>query len=88
MRLPDDTINGTINERDVVLMIELMKKTEIKKSELAAKLNLSLRTISRILQNLFSDTINLVEYHSSKKSGGYILTEKGMAFIKSRQNGH
>ena len=44
-------------------------------------MDLSVRTISRILQNLSSDALGLTEYSGSKKTGGYVLTEKGMAYL-------
>lgn len=70
-------INGTINEREATLIAEIAKQPGIKKNELAEKMDLSVRTISRILQNLSSDALGLIEYSGSKKTGGYLLTEKG-----------
>ena len=40
-------------------------------------------TIDRILKQLISENFNLVEYQGSRKTGGYVLTEKGKAFVKS-----
>ena len=57
------TINGTINEREAALIVEI--------------------AISRILQNLSSDALGLIEYSGSKKTGGYVLTEKGQGFLKN-----
>ncbi len=68
-------INGTINEREAALIAEIAKQPGIKKNELAEKMDLSVRTISRILQNLSSDALGLIE-SGSKKTGGYVLTEK------------
>ena len=75
------TINGMINEREAALIAEIAKQPGIKKNELAEKLDLSVRTISRILQNLSSDSLGLIEYSGSKKTGGYVLTEKGLAYL-------
>ena len=69
------TINGTINERKAALIAEIAKQPGIKKNELAEKMDLSVRTISRILQNS-SDALGLIE-SGSKKTGGYVLTEIG-----------
>ena len=77
------TINGTINERKAALIAEIAKQPGIKKNELAGKMDLSVRTISRILQNLSSDALGLIEYSGSKKTGGYVLTEKGQEFLKN-----
>ena len=72
-------INGTINEREAALIAEIAKQPGIKKNELAEKMDLSVRTISRILQNLSSDALGLIE-SGSKKTGGYVLTEKSRSF--------
>ena len=40
-------------------------------------------TIDRILKRLISEDLNLVEYQGSRKTGGYVLTEKGKTFVKS-----
>ena len=48
-----DAKNGTINEREAALIAEIAKQPGIKKNELAEKMDLSVRTISRILQNLW-----------------------------------
>lgn len=76
-----DAKNGTINEREAALIAEIAKQPGIKKNELAEKMDLSVRTISRILQNLSSDALGLIEYSGSKKTGGYLLTEKGLAYL-------
>ena len=78
-------INGTINEREAALIAEIAKQPGIKKNELAEKMDLSVRTISRILQNLSSDALGLIEYSGSKKTGGYLLTEKGLAYLKAKK---
>ena len=70
-----DAKNGTINEREAALIAEIAKQPGIKKNELAEKMDLSVRTISRILQNS-SDALGLIE-SGSKKTGGYVLTEIG-----------
>lgn len=70
-----DAENGTINEREAALIAEIAKQPGIKKNELAEKMDLSVRTISRILQNS-SDALGLIE-SGSKKTGGYVLTEIG-----------
>ena len=74
-------INGTINEREAALIAEIAKQPGIKKNELAEKMDFSVRIISRILQNLSSDSLGLIEYSGSKKTGGYVLTEKGLAYL-------
>lgn len=77
------TINGMINEREQAILIEVSKSPNIKKTHIAEKLNLSVRTLSRSLQGLSIEPLSLIEYQGSKKTGGYVLTEKGQAFVKS-----
>ena len=81
MDAKNGTINGTINEREAALIAEIAKQPGIKKNELAEKMDFSVRIISRILQNLSSDALGLIEYSGSKKTGGYVLTEKGLAYL-------
>ena len=76
------SINDTINEREAALIAEIAKQPGIKQNELAEKMDLSVRTISRILQNLSSDALGLIGYSGSKKTGGYVLTEKGQEYLK------
>lgn len=76
-------INGMINEREQAILIEVSKSPNIKKTHIAEKLNLSVRTLSRSLQGLSIEPLSLIEYQGSKKTGGYVLTEKGQAFVKS-----
>lgn len=40
-------------------------------------MNLSMPTINRILKYLISKEVNLVEFQGSRKTGGYVITEKG-----------
>lgn len=40
-------------------------------------------TIDRILKQLISEELNFIEYQGSRKTGGYVLTERGEAYIKS-----
>ena len=79
MDAKNGTINDMINEREAALFAEIAKQPGIKKNELAGKMDLSVRTISRILQNS-SDALGLIG-SGSKKTGGYVLTEKGLAYL-------
>ena len=35
------------------------------------------------LSSLYLKILKLIEYQGSRKTGGYVLTEKGKAFVKS-----
>ena len=80
------TINGTINKREIELLAELKRNPGAKKNELADTLNISVRTLSRIIQNLSSEPLSLIEYQGSKKTGGYVLTDKGVTLIEKGTN--
>ncbi len=77
------TINGTINERALSILNVIADTPGIKKSELAGKLQLSERTLSRTLQQLMAEPLRLIEYQGSKKTGGYVLTGKGEVYLNS-----
>lgn len=46
-------------------------------------LTISRSTIERLLKSLSSEPLNLIEYRGSKKTGGYVLTDKGAAYYHS-----
>ena len=54
-----------------------------KKRDLHDAIKLSMPTIDRILKQLISEELNFIEYQGSRKTGGYVLTERGEAYIKS-----
>ena len=76
-------INYDINERESDVLTAIAKSPNIKKGELAERLNVAIRTLSRSIQILSSEPYSLIEYHGAKKTGGYVLTERGEAYIKS-----
>lgn len=90
VNIPDGTINGTINgtisKREQDFLAVLRHNPGAKKSELAEYLSISVRTLSRIIQNLSSEPLSLIEYQGSKKTGGYVLTDKGVTFIEKGTN--
>ena len=45
--------------------------------------NISESTVKRIITRLTSEPLELIEREGSRKTGGYVLTEKGKAFVKS-----
>lgn len=47
--------------------------------------NMSESTIKRIIAKLTSEPLKLIEREGSRKTGGYVLTEKGQVFIKSNE---
>ena len=75
------TINGTISELERNILNIIAAQPEIKKIDLAEKLNLSVRTISRSLQILMNEAQPLIEYQGLKRTGGYVLTAKGKEYL-------
>lgn len=79
----NEAINEAINEKELSLFILIARSSNIKRKELMGTLAISRSTIERLLKSLSSDPLNLIEYHGSKKTGGYVLTEKGIAYYHS-----
>jgi putative transcriptional regulator len=46
-------------------------------------IEISKATLERTIKQLSSEPLALIEYQGSLKTGGYVLTEKGQAFVKS-----
>ena len=64
-------------------MLLIAKSPNIKRKEIMERLTMSYAKTVRILQSLSSAPLNLIEYQGSKKTGGYVLTEKGVAYYHS-----
>lgn len=93
----DDTINDkneaineaindkheNINKKELSLLILIAQSPNIKRKELMDILAISRSTIERLLKSLSSEPRNLIEYRGSKKTGGYVLTDKGTAYYHS-----
>ena len=78
----NEAINEAINEEERALIKIILDKPGIKKLKLSELLNISIRTISRILKKLSAEPLDFIEYQGSKKTGGYFLTDKGKVFIE------
>ncbi|WP_239469522.1 hypothetical protein [Bacteroides caecigallinarum] len=64
----------------------LLKISELgiaKRKDLHDAIKISMPTIDRILKQLISKDIKLIENQSSHKTGSYVLAEKGKTFIKA-----
>lgn len=89
----DDTISDkneaindkheNINKKELSLLILIAQSPNIKRKELMDILAISRSTIERLLKSLSSEPRNLIEYRGSKKTGGYVLTDKGTAYYHS-----
>ncbi len=79
----NENINENINEKELSLFVLIAQSPNIKRKELLKVPSISRPTMDRILKSLSSDPLNLIEYQGSKKTGGYVLTEKGVAYYHS-----
>lgn len=79
-----ETINETINGNELAVFMEIAKNQGIKRNGLMKATGMTLATIIRILKNLISEPLNLIEYKGSRKTGGYILTEKGKLLFANK----
>ena len=79
----DDKINDKINDKIKSVLLKISELRIAKKKDLHDAIKVSMSTIDRILKQLISEDLNLIEYQGSRKKGGYVLTEKGKAFVKS-----
>lgn len=78
----DDKINDKIKS----VLLKISKLGIAKRKDLHEAIKISMPTIDRILKQLISEDLNLIEYQGSRKTGGYVLTEKGKAFVESMNN--
>ena len=79
----NEAINEAINENAQSVLLAVSKYPLIKRKSLLDSINVSKATLERIIKQLSSEPLNLIEYKGSLKTGGYVLTEKGETFVKS-----
>lgn len=64
-------------------MLKISELGIAKRKDLHDTIKVSMPTVDRILKQLISEEFNLIEYQGSRKTGEYVLTERGEAYIKS-----
>lgn len=79
----DDEINDKINDKIKSILLRISELGIAKRKDLHDAIKISMPTIDRIFKQLISKELNLIEYQGSRKTGGYVLTEKGKGFVKS-----
>ena len=79
----NEKIKENINKKELSLLILIAQSPNIKRTELMGILAVSRSTIERLLKSLSFEPLNLIEYRGSKKTGGYVLTDKGTAYYHS-----
>ena len=61
--------------------MEISKSPHIKRKALLDLIDISKATLERIIKQLSSKPLHLIEYQGSLKTGGYVLTEKGQKYL-------
>ena len=82
----NDVINDAINNNARLVLLAISRTPFIKRKLLLDNIDIFKATLERILKQLSSESLGLVEYQGSRKTGGYVLTEKGKAFVKSKND--
>ena len=75
----DDKINDKIKS----ILLRISELGIAIRKDLHDAIKISTLSIDRILKQFVSEELNLIEYQGSCKTGEYVLTEKGKAFVKS-----
>lgn len=61
-------------------MLKISELGIAKRKDLHDAIKVSMPTVDRILKQLISEEFNLIEYQASRKTGEYVLTERGEAY--------
>ena len=77
----NEPLSEPLSEKEMLILREISNRQPINRKLLAQFTGIPESTITRIISRLSTDPFLLIERHGSKKDGGYILTEKGNAFL-------
>lgn len=80
-----EPLNDAINNNARLVLLAVSRTPFIKRKLILDNIDISKATLERILKQLSSEPLGLVEYQGSLKTGGYVLTEKGKDFVKSME---
>lgn len=79
----NEAINEAINKNALSVLLEISRSPHIKRKALLGLIDISKATLERIIKQLSSEPLRLIEYHGSLKTGGYVLTEKGQEYLET-----
>ena len=82
----NEAINEPLSEKEMLILREISNRQPINRKLLAQFTGILESTITRIISRLSTDPFVLVERQGAKKDGGYILTEKGSAFLMRKHH--
>ena len=77
----NEPLNEAINKNALTVLLEISKSPYIKRKALLELTDISKATLERIIKQLSSEPLRLIEYQGSLKTGGYVLTKKGWAYL-------
>ena len=77
----NEPLNEAINKNALTVLLEISKFPYIKRKALLELTDISKATLERIIKQLSSEPLRLIEYQGSLKTGGYVLTKKGWAYL-------
>ena len=77
----NEPLSEPLSEKEMLILREISNRQPINRKLLAQFTGIPESTITRIISRLSTDPFVLIERHGAKKDGGYILTEKGNAFL-------
>lgn len=72
-----------INKNALSVLLEISRSPHIKRKALLGLIDISKATLERIIKQLSSEPLRLIEYQGSLKTGGYVLTEKGQEYLET-----
>ena len=70
-----------LNDKEMLILREISNRQPINRKLLTQFTGIPASTVTRIISKLSTDPLALIERQGAKKDGGYILTEKGSAFL-------
>lgn len=76
-----ENANEAINKNALTVLLEISKFPYIKRKALLELTDISKATLERIIKQLSSEPLRLIEYQGSLKTGGYVLTKMGWAYL-------
>ena len=76
-----ENTNEPLNDKEILILKEISNRQPINRKLLIQLTGISESTVTRIISKLSADPLALIVRQGAKKDGGYILTEKGQAYL-------
>ena len=82
----NESLNEPLNDKEMLILREISNRQPINRKLLTQFTGIPASTVTRIISKLSTDPLALIERQGAKKDGGYILTEKGSAFLMRKHH--